>query len=456
MTLPDSSSTSIDAEAELARFAELAVDLIARCRKRGADQVEVELSSDRGLTVNVRLGDVETLEFTRNRGLALSVYRGQRKGSASTADLTPEAIEKTIEQALAIALHTEPDPAAGLADPARLARAFPDLDTWHPWALSAEAAIELGRRIEQAGRDVDPRIRNSEGASVAIAEGARLYATSHGFCGGERGTRHTLSCALLAEADDAMERDYWYSTARAATDLEAAEAIGRRAAERALRRLGARRLSTRSVPVVYTPELARGLIGHLIAAASGGALYRRASFLLDRVGQRIAPPWFQAYERPHLRRALGSCSFDDDGVATVDQDLIRDGVLTRYVLGTYSARKLGLESTGNAGGVHNLIVPPNAGDVHEILRAMGTGLLVTELLGQGVNLVTGDYSRGAAGFWVEHGEIAYPVHEITIAGNLAEMLAGIVAVGSDQDLRGNVRIGSLWIDRMTVAGGTTT
>lgn len=455
MTLPDPAPSSVDTESEFARLAELAQDLIARCLKRGADQVEVDLSTDRGLNVNVRLGEVETLEFTRNRGLALSVYRGQRKGSASTADLTPEAIEQTLEQALAIARYTEPDPAAGLAEPERLAREFPDLDTWHPWALSAEAAIELGRRIEQAGLDLDPRIRNSEGASVASAEGARLYATSHGFLGRERGTRHTLSCALLADADEAMERDYWYSTARASADLEGPEAIGRRAGERALRRLGARRLSTRTVPVVYTAELARGLIGHLIAAASGGALYRRASFLLDRVGQRIAPPWFQAYERPHLRRGLGSCSFDDDGVATCDQDLIRDGVLTRYVLGTYSARKLGLASTGNAGGVHNLIVAPNAGDLNELLRAMGRGLLVTELLGQGVNLVTGDYSRGAAGFWVEGGEIVHPVHEITIAGNLAQMLAGIVAVGSDQDLRGNVRIGSLWIDRMTVAGGTT-
>ena len=445
-------ATSNDPAAALERLADLATDVLARCRAAGASQAEVGIDDDRGINVNVRMGEVETIEHTRDRGLSLTVYFGQRKGSASTADLAPASIAATIEYACAIARHTEEDPCAGLADPARMARTFPDLDLWHPWALSPERAIELGIACEAAGRALDPRISNSDGAGVSSGESLSVYANSHGFVGTERATHHSVSCALIAEDEAGMQRDYWYASARAAADLEDAEAIGRRAAERTLRRLGARRLSTRECPVLFAPELARGLVGHLVGAASGGALYRRASFLLDAAGTTILPPWFSIREEPHLPRGLGSCNFDSEGVATAANDLVRDGVLARYILGSYSARKLGLASTGNAGGVHNLLVAPNAGTLVDLMRTMGSGLLVTELMGQGVNTVTGDYSRGAAGFWVEGGEAAFPVEEITIAGNLKRMFAGIVAVGAEIDRRSHILTGPILVDRMTVAG----
>ena len=445
-------ATSNDPAAALERLANLATDVLARCRAAGASQAEVGIDDDRGINVNVRMGEVETIEHTRDRGLSLTVYFGQRKGSASTADLAPASIAATIEYACAIARHTEEDPCAGLADPARMARTFPDLDLWHPWALSPERAIELGIACEAAGRALDPRISNSDGAGVSSGESLSVYANSHGFVGTERATHHSVSCALIAEDEAGMQRDYWYTSARAAADLEDAEAIGRRAAERTLRRLGARRLSTRECPVLFAPELARGLVGHLVGAASGGALYRRASFLLDAAGTAILPQWFSIREEPHLPRGLGSCSFDSEGVATAANDLVRDGVLARYILGSYSARKLGLASTGNAGGVHNLLVAPNAGTLVDLMRTMGSGLLVTELMGQGVNTVTGDYSRGAAGFWVEGGEAAFPVEEITIAGNLKRMFAGIVAVGAEIDRRSHILTGPILVDRMTVAG----
>lgn len=445
-------ATSNDADAALEQLADIASDVLARCRAAGASQAEVGIDDDRGINVNVRMGEVETIEHTRDRGLSLTVYFGQRKGSASTADLAPSSIAATIDYACAIARHTEEDPCAGLADPARMATVFPELDLWHPWALSPAHAIELGIACEAAGRAVDPRIGNSDGASVSSSQSLSVYANSHGFVGRERATHHSVSCALIAEDDAGMQRDYWYTSARSAGDLEEAEAVGRRAAERTLRRLGARKLSTRECPVVFAPELARGLIGHLVAAASGGALYRRASFLLDAAGTRIFPAWFSIREEPHLPRGLGSCAFDAEGVATAPNDLVRAGVLERYILGSYSARKLGLSSTANAGGVHNLWVAPNAGTLDAILRDMGTGLLVTELMGQGVNTVTGDYSRGAAGFWVEGGEPAFPVEEITIAGNLRRMFAGISAVGDEVDRRSHILTGPILVDRMTVAG----
>lgn len=438
--------------ADLDRLAEIAADVLARCRKAGASQAEVGLSADRGINVNVRMGEVETLEHTRDRGVAVTVWFGQHKGSANTADLAAASIGATVEQACAIARHTEADPATGLADPARLAREFPELDLWHPWALDAGAAIELGIACEAAGRDADARISNSDGASVASGESVSVYANSHGFVGRERATRHSISCALVCEDAQGMQRDYWYSSARAASDLEAAEHIGRHAAERAVRRLGARQLATRECPVLFVPEVARSLLGHLVGAVSGGALYRRASFLLDHAGKAVLPAWMSLREEPHLRRGHGSGAFDSEGVATVASDLVRDGVLQRYVLGSYSARKLGLESTGNAGGIHNLVANANAGDFADLVSRMGSGLVVTELMGQGVNLVTGDYSRGAAGFWVEDGAIAYPVEEITIAGNLRDMFRDIVAVGSDVERRGSRHTGSILVGRMTVAG----
>lgn len=442
---------SDDSLAQLDRLAELAQDVVHRCRAAGASDVEVGASFDTGLSVNVRLGEVETIEHNRDRAFGVTVYFGQRKGSASTADLAPDSIAKTIEQACAIAKFTEADPFAGLADPARLAQTFPDLDLWHPWNLDAQAAIALGRQIEDAGRALQG-IANSEGASVQSGASLGVYATSQGFVGRERGTRHSLSCSLIAQDGNGMQRDYWYESVRAAGDFPDAASVGRKAAQRTLARRDARKLDTRQCPVLFAPEIARGLIGHLVSAVSGGALYRKASFLLDHAGQRLFPDFVEIIEHPHLLRGQGSGNFDSEGVATSDSELVRGGVLQRYVLGSYSARKLGLQSTANAGGIHNLVVKSNCGDFPDMLKKLGTGLLVTEVMGQGVSIVTGDYSRGAAGFWVENGHVAYPVEEITIAGNLREMFAGIVAIGADKDLRSHILTGSILIDRMTVAG----
>ncbi len=442
---------------QLDQLAELAEDVIRRARAAGASQAEVSASIDTGLSVNVRLGEVETVEHTRDRGFGLTVYFGQRKGSASTADLNADSIQATLDQACAIARYTEEDPASGLADAARMATQFPELDLWHPWTIDTAQAIALGQDIEAAGR-AHAGITNSEGASVQMGESLSVYANSHGFVGRERGTRHSLSLSLITGDEAGMQRDYWYDSVRSANDFMSAQALGDKAAERTLARVGARRLSTRQSAVLFAPEIARGLIGHLIGAVSGGALYRRASFLLDHAGKQIMPSWLNIVERPYLLRGQGSGAFDAEGVATRDSALIENGVLARYVLGSYSARKLGLESTGNAGGIHNLVVEPGhadggaAEDFRGMLKRLGTGLLVTEVMGQGVNTITGDYSRGAAGFWVENGEIAYPVEEITIAANLRDMLSGIVAVGSDVDKRSHLLIGSVLLDRMTIAG----
>lgn len=438
--------------AEYERLSEIAEDVIRRCRAKGASEADVAASVDEGLSVGVRLGEVETVERTRDRGVALTVYFGRRKGSASTADLDPESIEKTIDHACAIARYTEEDPANGLADPELLAREIPDLDLWHPWSITAEEAIRLGIEIEDAGRSFDPRIDNSEGASVQAGASMTAYANTLGFSGRERGTRHSLSVALIAEDEGGMQREYWYDTVRRAPEFASAEFIGRKAAERTVARLGARQLSTRECPVLFVPEVARGVIGHFLSAVSGGALYRRASFLVDHAGKQVFPDWMQIVERPHIPRGHGSTAFDAEGVATRDSDLVRDGVLERYILGSYSARKLGLKSTGNAGGVQNIVVEPGKDDFASLLKQMGNGLVVTELMGQGVSLITGDYSRGAAGFWVENGEIAYPVEEITIASNLREMFGRIAAVGSDVDPRSHILTGSILIERMTVAG----
>ena len=442
--------------AELDRLAELAGDVIRRARAAGASAAEVAASIDTGLSVNVRLGEVETVEHTRDRGFGLTVYFGRRKGSASTADLHADSIQATLEQACAIAKFTEEDPCAGLADAERMATRFPDLDLWHPWAVDTAGAIELGQRIEAAGR-AHAGISNSDGASVQTGTGLSVYANSHGFVGRERGSRHSLSLSLIAGEGERMQRDYWYDSVRRADDFMSAQALGDKAAERTLARLDARSLATCECPVLFAPELARGLVGHLVGAVSGGALYRRASFLLDHVGKAIMPAWLRIDERPHLSRGQGSGNFDAEGVATVDSALVEDGVLARYVLGSYSARKLGLSSTGNAGGIHNLVVTPGAADGEAsdfagMLQRLGTGLLVTEVMGQGVSTITGDYSRGAAGFWVENGAIAYPVEGVTIAANLREMFAGIRAVGTDVDPRSHILTGAILLDRMTVAG----
>lgn len=456
-------SPSEDTFADRERLHVLVGDILDEARRQGATAAEAGVSAESGLSATVRLGEVETIEYNRDKGLGVTVYFppadgeiGLRKGSASTTDFGTEAVRETVRAACDIARYTSPDRYAGLAEAELMARELPDLDLCHPWALNAEQAVELARECEQAALDADTRIGNSEGASVGSHEGYRVYGNTHGFLGGYPTTRHSLSCAVIGAEGGAMQRDYWYTVSRVPDELEAAASVGRHAAERTVRRLAARRVGTEQVPVVFAAEVAGGLLGGLLRAISGGAQYRKASFLLDALGERLFPGFVRIHEQPHLPRALGSAPFDNEGVATQARDLVRDGVLESYVLDSYAARRLGRQTTGNAGGVHNLSIEAGPagsdGDQAALLRTMGRGLLVTELMGQGLNLVTGDYSRGAAGFWVEGGEIQYPVDELTIAGNLREMFAGLRAVGSDVDRRGNIRTGSWLIERMTMAG----
>jgi PmbA protein len=426
---------------------------LGEARSRGAAQAEAAVSQDTGLSVSVRLGQVETLEHQRDRSMGITVYFDKRKGSAGTADFSPEAVRATVAKACSIARFTAEDACAGLADAALMASAPPDLDLAHPWNLTADGAIELAKSCEAAALAFDPRVNNSEGASVASHRGLHVYGNTHGFIGGYPTTSHTLSCVVLAGTGEDMQRDFWYSSSRDWHELQEAEAIGRESARRTIARLQPRKLATQRAPVLFVPELARGLIGHFVAAIRGSSQYRQSSFLLDSVGQRIFPKDFGIFERPHIHKAMGSAPFDDEGVATHDRELVADGVLTGYILSSYSARKLGLKTTGNAGGAHNLLVASNlAGGAKAILDRLGTGLLVTELMGHGVNTVTGDYSRGAAGFWVEGGAVQFPVAEITIAGNLRDMFQGITAVGDDVDLRGGTRVGSILLQEMTIAG----
>ncbi|MGC2032490.1 MAG: metalloprotease PmbA [Steroidobacteraceae bacterium] len=426
---------------------------LEEARVRGASQAEAAVSQDTGLSVGVRLGEVETLEHQRDRSMGITVYFGQRKGSASTADFSLDAVRATVAKACSIARFTAEDACAGLADAALMTSAPMNLDLAHPWSVSADRAIEIAKACEAAALGFDARINNSEGASLGTHQGLHVYGNTHGFVGGYPTTSHTLSCVVLAGTGEDMQRDYWYSSSRDWRELEQAEAIGRESARRTIARLGPRKLSTRRAPVLFVPEIARGLIGHFVAAIRGSSQYRQSSFLLNSAGQQVFPAGFSIAERPHIPKAIGSAPFDDEGVETRDRELVADGVLTGYILSSYSARKLGLKTTGNAGGAHNLIVAPNlAGGMDVLLSRLGTGLLVTELMGQGVNMVTGDYSRGAAGFWVENGAVQYPVAEITIAGNLRAMLKGIAAVGDDVDVRGGTRVGSILLQEMTIAG----
>jgi len=450
--ITDASPAHDDSQERLGRLEGIAAQLLERCRDAGASEAEVSCSEDRGLNVNVRMGEVESVEATSDRGIAVTVYFGKRKGSASTADLREESLAATVEQACAIARHTEDDAAAGLADAALMAQESREFDTWHPWALDAQDAVALALAAEQAGRDADARITNSDGAGVGSGSSLSVYANSHGFVGAERGSHHSLSCALIAGHGEGMQREGWYSYALAADDLEPAASIGRHAARRTIERLDSRAIATGSYPVLFTAEVARSLVGHLLGAVSGGALYRGASFLVDAAGKPLFPEWFAIHERPFLPRGLRSASFDAEGVATRESPLVDGGVLQRYVLGSYSARRLGLETTANAGGVHNLEVAANAGGFDELVRGMGRGLVVTSLMGQGVNTVTGDYSRGAAGFLVENGAVAHPVDGITVAGNLRDMFMAVEAVGSDVDPRSHIRTGSILVGGMTVAG----
>ena len=430
----------------------LVQEVLAEAGRQGASAAEANIGMSQGLAVTVRLGEVETVEHNRDKSLGVTVYLGQRSGSASTSDLRPAALRDTVRAAVTIAKYIAADDCAGLADPERLATTVPDLDLYHPWRFTLDEAIERARACEQAARDVDSRIRNSEGATLSSYEGLDVYGNTHGFIGATATTRHSLSCAVIGQDASGMQRDYWYTLARAAGDLETPEQVGRESARRSLRRLGGRKLATRRTPVLYEAPVAASLLSHFVSAIRGSSLYRQASFLLDHLGKPVFAPPIRIHEQPHLKGALGSAAFDNEGVATAPRDVVKDGSLQGYVLDSYAARKLKLATTGNAGGVHNLTIEPGRHDLAGLIKTMHTGLLVTELIGFGVNTVTGDYSRGAAGFWVENGEIQYPVEEITIAGNLKDMFLCVREVGSDVDVRGNIRSGSLLIEGMTLAG----
>ncbi len=434
---------------ELERLVALALD---DARGRGAAAAEAAFSSDVGLSASVRKGEIDTLEHHRGRDLGVTVYMGGRKGSASAGALSEEAVRDAVRAACDIARHTSDDPANGLAPAERMAQDPPGLDLDHPWQISADEAVALACECEAAAVEADARIENTEGAGVSVHRGLHAYGNTHGFLAVLPESRHSIHCVAVAGRGEAMQRDYHYTVARDPAALEEARAVGRQAAEHTVARLGAASLSTERVPVLFQAPVAKGLVGHLVSAVSGGALYREASFLVGSAGTQLFPGWVQMVERPHIPRGLGSAAFDAEGVATADSALIDGGVLQRYVLDSYAARRLGLATTANAGGVHNLEVAPGGEGLDALVRRMGRGLIVTELMGQGVNLVTGDYSRGAAGFWVENGAIVRPVQEVTIAGHLGDIFAGIQAVGSDVDRRGGIHTGSILTAEMTVAG----
>ncbi|MBN9425611.1 MAG: metalloprotease PmbA [Burkholderiales bacterium] len=443
-------------EYDQARLREIAATVLRFARECGASDAAVDISESGGLSVNVRRGRVETIEQNRDKGLGVTVYMGTRRGHASSTDFSPEAMRETVKAAWEIARFTAEDPCAGLPDPDTLATEQPDPQVFYPWTISVDEAIDIAKRAERAAFDTDPAISNSEGASVSVSHGHFVAANSLGFTGGYRYSRHSIACAPIAGRRGEMQRDDWYSSHCDPARLADPQALGRYAAERALARLGARRLSTRKVPVLFEAPLACGLLGHFVQATSGGALYRKSSFLLDSLGQQIFPADIDIVEDPFLPGESGSAPFDSEGVATQRREVVSGGTLNGYFLSTYSARKLGMKTTGNAGGSHNLALASRStrrGDSLEaMLKKLGTGLFVTDLMGQGVNYVTGDYSRGASGFWVENGVIQHPVEEITIAGNLRDMFRGIVGIGSDAITRGTKRAGSVLIESMSVAG----
>lgn len=426
--------------------------VLSEAREQGADQAEAAASHDIGLSATARLGSVESLEYTNDRGVGVTVYKDQKKGSASTSDFSPAALRETVAKACSFAKYTAADEHAGLAEAELMASKIPDLELMHEWDLTSDDAIRTAIECEDAARAFDKRVTNSEGATVSTNSGVRAYGNSHGFLAAYPKTSHSISCVVVGETNGDMERDYWYSAARDAADLESPVQIGQTAARRTVHRLGSQKIKTGRAPVLFAPEVARGFIGHAIGAVSGGAQYRKSSFLLNAAGEKIFPDFVQIQERPHIPKAMASSAFDAEGVATHDRDLVVDGVLQGYILSSYSARRLGLKTTGNAGGAHNLLVPGGTDDMESLIKSMERGLLVQELIGQGVNGVTGDYSRGAVGHWIENGEISHPVHEITIAGNLKDLYQRIAAIGNDQDLRSGIRCGSLLVESMTIAG----
>lgn len=433
-------------------FKNRVADTLKMALDQGATQAEAGLLVSQGLSIVARMREVETIEHQQDNGLGISVYFGQHKGTACTSNLDPEAIRKTVEAACNIAKYTSQDPCTGLADKDLIATEFKDLDLYHPWDITPESAIELVLECESAALDFDPRVVNSEGASVDMSASVSVYGNTHDFLQAQHKTRHSLSCSVIGESDGNMQRDYWYDTSRNSSHLATAQSIGEKAAERTVKRLGARKLKTQSSPILFVPEVARSIIGHFISAIGGSAQYRKASFLLDAVGNKVFPDFVQLVEMPFEKQSLGSANFDSEGVAIQQGSLVTDGVIQNYLLDTYAAKKLGLRSTGHGSGVHNLTLNNTDKSFDDCLQTMHNGLLVTELMGHGANTVTGDYSRGAAGFWIENGEILYPVEEITIAANLKDMFMGIIEVGNDVNKLGSIRTGSILIENMTIAG----
>ena len=433
-------------------FQAIADHLLDAAQAEGATAAEVDIDKGTGLSVEVRMGAVDKLQYHRDQGVNLTVYVGHRKGSASTGDFSKRALQDTVEAACRIARYTSEDPYNGLADRSLMATDFPKLDLYHPWELDAETAIAMACEAEDVARKHDKRITNSEGASVDSYAGLSLYANTHDFMAIRHSTRHSLSCAVVAQDGNSMQRDYWYSVSRVPSYLDSAHTVGAEAAQRAVRRLHARSLSTREAPVLFVPQMARSLIGSLVGAISGGAQYRKASFLLDSLGQQVFPDFVQLTEDPYIRQGLGSRSYDAEGVQTHKRDIVRNGVIEGYFLGSYSARKLGMQSTGSASGANNLLLADTGVSFVDLLQQMGTGLMVTELIGNGINGITGDYSRGAVGYWIENGMIMHPVEEVTIAGNLKSMFKGIVGIADDVDTRSSIYTGSILIDKMTIAG----
>lgn len=430
----------------------IASTILSEAAKRGADQAEVSISANQGFTVTAREGEVETIEYQQDKGIDVVVYFGKRLGAASLSDIRHEAICAAVDAACHIAKFTGEDPASGLADKSELAFNYPDLHLAYPWSISVEAAAKLACECEREALQYDKRIISAESADVATLHGHEVYANSQGFSGQYSYTRHELSCVLVAKEGEDMQRDYSYTISADPSRLESASTIAKDAAERTVKRLGARRLKTMKAPVIFSAEVARGLLGHFNAAIQGGSIYRKSSFLVDHLDKKIFPDFVNIAEQPHLPLGLGSVAFDDDGVMTRPNVFIEAGVLRSYALGIYSARKLGMKTTGNSGGTHNLTIQSGEKDLKGLLNSIDKGLLVTEVMGQGVNLITGDYSRGASGFWVENGVIQYPVHEITVAGRLQDMYAHIAEVGTDIDFRGGILTGSILIEEMMIAG----
>ncbi|MFW8590923.1 metalloprotease PmbA [Glaciecola sp. 2405UD65-10] len=439
-------------EQHLSEIQNIVDETLSFAKKQGATAAEASMSKVQGIAVGTRLKEIETLEFTNDGGLGIVVFVGNKKGSASTADLSPEALKLTVSKAIEIAKYTNEDEFTGVADADLIATEFPDLDLYHPQPLDAEYALEQALKCEEAGLDSSSLIVNSDGASYNANVGVKVYGNTHGINAGYPSTRYSLSCVLIAQKDEDMQRDYAYTVSRVAENLDSPEFVGKEAAKETLSRLGAQKLGTLKAPVLFHRDIASSLFGHLVGAISGGSLYRKSSFLLDSLGKELFPSWLNIRELPHLKQGLASSSFDSEGVQTYDMDIIKDGALCNYLLTSYSARKLGMRSNGHAGGIHNCMVSDTGESDEALLKKLGTGLIVTELMGQGVNIVNGDYSRGAAGFWVENGVIQYPVHEITIAGNLTDMYKNIVAVGKQKEVRGALQTGSVLIDNMQIAG----